>query len=248
MKNSRWSVYHLTLGTLLAGLLLMIGSWIGSLCDLPVRSMLSAEGIRWILQNLLPNVEASPWFTFFILVVGLGVLRESGLVPACRQLLWRWHRSPVLSRKRRQALFLAGLSLLFYLLLIGWATFSRYEILLGVTGTLERSPFLAGWPLLLAIALGLPGGIYGLASGKFQGLLDLICSLSSLLLPMAGFFVYLFGMAQWVGMFIYTRLDVWLGIPVYILSLGVYYLPFILYLFFIYGNRNRQLSAGDRIY
>ena len=187
MKNRHWDCSRATLGVMMAGVLLVIGSWAGSLQELPVRNMLSPEGIRWFLQSLLPNAEASPWLTLFVLVLGLGVLRESGLLQAiCQALAFRQPGVGRLSRKRRQALVLALAFEVLYVVSLCIGTFSRHEILLGVTGTLERSPFLAGWPLLASVGLMLPGSIYGLASDKFRGLLDLLRSLSALFVPMAG--------------------------------------------------------------
>lgn len=145
MKNRHWDCSRATLGVMMAGVLLVIGSWAGSLQELPVRNMLSPEGIRWFLQSLLPNAEASPWLTLFVLVLGLGVLRESGLVQAiCQALAFRQPGVGRLSRKRRQALVLALVFEVLYVVSLCIGTFSRHEILLGVTGTLERSPFLAG--------------------------------------------------------------------------------------------------------
>ena len=229
----------------LLGLSLVPGSWIGCLAGLPVQNMLSAEGIRWLLQNLRPNVEASPCFAFFVLVMGLGVLRESGLSTDCRQLVCHWRRSSALSRKRRQALSLAALSFFVYVWMLCLATFSRHEILLGVTGTLERSPFLAGWPFLLAVGASIPGGIYGLASGKFRGAADCIHGLSSLFAPMAVFFVYVFVMAQCMGMIAYIRLDAWSGVPMDVLSLCVYHVPFLFSLIVVGRERSRSVGNND---
>ena len=201
--SSLWNSGRATLVVLLAGIVLALASWIGNLYDWPVRNMLSPEGFRWMLQSLLPNVEASPWFTLFILTLGLGVWRESGLSQAIFRVISRRRRGG-LSPKRRQALLLGGASLVFYLIILCWVTFSRHEILLGVTGTLERSPFLAGWPLLLSLAVALPGAVYGLTAGEFRGVVDLLQSLSSLFRSMAGFFVYLFCAIQWLAMFQYT--------------------------------------------
>lgn len=241
MKNKRWTCCWATLAVLIAGVCLMVGSWIGSLYELPVQNMLSAEGIRWTLQRLLPNVEASPWFTLFILVIGLGVLRQSGLVQAVRSSLSGWRRPMALSRKRRQALGLASLCFAFYVLALCFLTFSRHEMLLGITGTLARSPFMAGWPLLFAMGLILPGGVYGLASGTFRGIPDLLRSFSSLFAPMADFFVYLFCAAQFLGMFTYTCLDAWLGIWMDVLSACLYYLPFVLDLLFLWRVADGQV-------
>ena len=243
MKNNRLDGSRATLGVLLAGVCLVIGSWAGSLYEAPVRNMLSPEGIRWMLQNLLPNAEASPWLTLFILVIGLGVLYESGLVQIFFQAVHQRRVTAVrLSRKRRQAMVLACVFEVFYVVLLGIGTFSRHEILLGITGTLERSPFLAGWPLLVAIGLMLPGGVYGLASGKFRGLVDLLRSFSSLFAPMAGFFVYLFCVAQLLAMFVYAGFDVWWRLRVDMLEPCFYYIPFFVCLLF--SGKNTDTSAS----
>ena len=52
MKNRHWDCSRATLGVMMAGVLLVIGSWAGSLQELPVRNMLSPEGIRWFLQSI----------------------------------------------------------------------------------------------------------------------------------------------------------------------------------------------------
>lgn len=237
MKNRHWDCSRATLGVMMASVLLVIGSWAGSLQELPVRNMLSPEGIRWFLQSLLSNAEASPWLTLFVLVLGLGVLRESGLVQAiCQALAFRQPGVGRLSRKRRQALVLALAFEVLYVVSLCIGTFSRHEILLGVTGTLERSPFLAGWPLLASVGLMLPGSIYGLASDKFRGLLDLLRSLSALFVPMAGFFVYLFCVSQLLGMFCYAGFDTWWGVRMDILAPLFYYVPFFVCLVFSYSS------------
>ena len=242
MKNRGLDGSWATLVVMFAGACLVIGSWVGSLYELPVRNMLSPEGIRWLLQSLLPNAEASPWLTLFVLIIGLGVLRESGLLQVFFQVRpFRRAKTGRLSPKRRQALFLAIVFEVFYVVALCVGTFSRYEILLGVTGTLERSPFLAGWPLLVAVGLILPGGIYGLASGKFRGLIDWFRSFSALFVPMAGFFVYVFCVSQLLAMFSYAGFDTWLGLRMDVLSPCFYYIPFVFYLF--YSWREQEWSS-----
>ena len=237
--SSLWNSGRATLVVLLAGIVLALASWIGNLYDWPVRNMLSPEGFRWMLQSLLPNVEASPWFTLFILTLGLGVWRESGLSQAIFRVISHRRRGG-LSPKRRQALLLGGASLVFYLIILCWVTFSRHEILLGVTGTLERSPFLAGWPLLLSLAVALPGAVYGLTAGEFRGVVDLLQSLSSLFRSMAGFFVYLFCAIQWLAMFQYTGFAVWMHVPFELLSGIVCYVPFLYDWLFTSRKADRQ--------
>lgn len=243
MRNRRYDGSRATLCVMFAGACLVVGSWAGSLYELPVRNMLSAEGVRWLLQSLLPNAEASPWLTLFVLVIGLGVLRESGLVQALLHAMsLGYGKVGRLSRKRRQALVLAGVFEVCYVVSLGVGTFSRHEILLGVTGTLERSPFLAGWPLLAAVGLMLPGGIYGLASGKFRGLPDWLRSFSTLFAPMAGFFVYLFCVSQLLSMFSYAGFDAWWGVRMDVLEPVFYYVPFVVCLLSSCGS---DTSAVD---
>ena len=94
---------------------------------------------------------------------------------------------------------------------------------------------------MFAMGLILPGGVYGLASGTFRGIPDLLRSFSSLFAPMADFFVYLFCAAQFLGMFTYTCLDAWLGIWMDVLSACLYYLPFVLDLLFLWRVADGQV-------
>ncbi len=212
MKINKCDIYYWTYVVFVLYIGLMICSWIGGLYELPVRNMLSPEGIRWVLQSMIPNVENSLWLVLFVLTMGVGVCMESGWFQACWFAVRSLSMTSVLSRKRRQALLLSSLFLLVYVLVILFATFSRYEILLGVTGTLYHSPFYIGMPFLVSLGMGLTGGIYGLASGKFREVSDVFRSMSVLPVTMVGYFIYLFWVVQFLAAFHYACFDTWLGL------------------------------------
>lgn len=190
--------------------------------------MLSAEGIRWMVGHVMDNVSESPWLDLFVLVGGVGLLRGSGLLQSLVHYVRCFGRPFAFSRKKRQALMLALSFLCVYGLLIWIATFSRWQMLLGITGTLERSPFLQGAPFLLSLGLGLMGIIYGLCSGHFRSLSDCVGSMSQWLSSMLDYFIYLFGCVQFLGIFHYSAFDAWLGLeghPFMWITQLLYYVP-----------------------
>ena len=106
MKNKRkgfanWSV---TFFMLMLGVSLF--SWIGSIYGIGhVQSLLSAEGLRWLLGNVMSNYMQTPALGIvLVLMMGLGVVEQSGLWYAMKRF---FQPGILLSRKERRALMLA---------------------------------------------------------------------------------------------------------------------------------------------
>ena len=80
MKNN---VGHSRMGLLffLLTLVLALVSWIGSIYGVgEVQSLLSAEGIRWVLGHVVENYVRCPALgMMLILFMGLGIVVQSGL-------------------------------------------------------------------------------------------------------------------------------------------------------------------------
>lgn len=218
-------------------IVLTLVSWAGSACGWEVRSLLNAEGLRWFLKYAVTQVYTSLFLELFVLLAGLGVLTESGLPLLLYRTVKAGHRR--LYRKKRQALILAVVVGLGYVVAVGWGAFSQKAILTGVTGTLDRSPFTEGWSLLLSLGLALVGGVYGLASGQFRSMLDVFRGLSALVAAMSGYFVYLFLAIQVFAVMQRAQLDTCWGISeagLMVLQSVCFYLPF-LYLLAVYMTR-----------
>ena len=117
MKSNRFSS-TLSIVFFLLTLALALFSWIGSIYGLgEVQSLLSAEGIRWVLGHVVENYVQSPVLGMvLILFMGLGIVRCSGLYDAVKRFAGR---NKLVSRKERRALTLSvGVGMLYVTALI----------------------------------------------------------------------------------------------------------------------------------
>lgn len=228
MKNKISVLYVMGVAVFLMIIAIVPFSWVVNLRGFPIKSMFTVESLRWWLQNWTANIESSPLFALLIFSAGLGVFANSGLWHSFIQMICRM---PVaLSRKRRQAMILTVAFTVCYLAVVLFATFSRYEILLGITGTLARSPFWAGFPVLLAIGLGMSGVIYGLASGEYRSFYEIWKAMIVFLNTLSGYWIYLFLISQFLAVSHYIQLDQWIGMSeeeLNIFSIICYYVPYL---------------------
>lgn len=141
-------------------LLLMLVSWLWS-AAFPmsgVRSLLSGEGLRWLLGRFA-DVLASPLLVWLLLLaMAYGCLHESRLL--------HYHGSYRESRARLLALLL----LLAYVAVVVLLAAVPHAVLLSATGRLWPSPFSASLVPLLAFVVTSISAFYGLVAGHFQGL------------------------------------------------------------------------------
>ncbi len=151
---------HIALGLFAAQLLLMLGSWIYS-AALPmsgVRSLLSGEGLRWLMGHYA-DVLATPWLVWLLLwAMAWGVLRRSGL------LSWRQ------GFREQQARWLTLLLLVVLVVAVVLLTLTPQAVLLSVTGRLWPSPFSQSLVPFSAFAVLLLGVCYGMLAGPLSSL------------------------------------------------------------------------------
>lgn len=165
-KGSRFGVLMLLL--LIAEVVLIILSWILSAMRVDgVRSMLSGEGVRWFFGNFASMV-ASPWLAWLLLLlVALGCLQKSGLI-----------RQPHTSYRDRMALRLTFVFLVLYVGVCFSLTAVPHAVLLSSTGSLFPSPFSRSIIPILSFGIILVSVSFGLVSGRFQTLADVLDALS----------------------------------------------------------------------
>lgn len=229
MKNSSY-IPHLITVIFFGTLLIIFTSWIGSIYEWPVQNILSPEGIRWILRHIDENFYQAPFIPIFILLIGVGLTYNSGLLEVLLQRMQCINHHKSLSKKQKRAILLSLISGMIYLILIGVATFSPWAILLGVTGTLDRSPFIEGIIPLISIAFIIFGIVYGIASGRFHNDRDIIQGMSSLLVKNVNYFILLLVGSQFFSILHYSQIDKYIGIgenELTILQFLFYYLPLI---------------------
>lgn len=210
MRNSRWlSVYGISFFLMTVALALF--SWIGSIYDIgEVQSLLSAEGVRWMLSHAIENyVEAPAFGVVFVLMMGLGVMLRSGIFDA----LYRsFRQSKQLSRKERRALGAFFVTFFIYVLVVLVAMVLPWNLLLSATGSWVNSPFSKGFFYLLSVGLGLGGMAYGYVADTFRGIVDVIESMGSTIARNALYFVVLFFVVQFFTSLEYSHLPEWLAI------------------------------------
>ena len=165
-KSSRLGMLMLIL--LIAEAVLILISWIlSAMRVIGVRSLLSGEGVRWFFGNFTSMV-ASPWLACLVLMlVALGCLQKCGLFSR-----------PHTSYRDRMALRLTIIFLVIYVGVILLLTAVPHAVLLSSTGNLFPSPFSRSIVPLLSFGIILISVSFGLVSGRFQTLSDVLDALS----------------------------------------------------------------------
>lgn len=233
MKNKR-NELRLIAFFLLSTIVLAFFSWIGSVYEIgEVQSLLSAEGVRWMLGHIVEEYVQTPALGIvLILLMGLGVGSHAGLYDALKR-LFRKERS--LSRKERRALTLSFSVFLVYMLMVGVTLFLPWNFLLGVTGSLLHSPFASGFVYILSVGIGVSGMIFGYVTDTFRSLLDVFEGMSSLLARFSNYYVALFFVVQFFLALTYTRVDASIGLSREVVSV-IFDLCSYIPLFFTYAR------------
>ena len=228
MKSNRFSS-TLSIVFFLLTLALALFSWIGSIYGLgEVQSLLSAEGIRWILGHVVENYVQSPVLGIvLILFMGMGIVLRSGLYDAVKRFAGR---NKLLSRKERRALTLAVGVLLLYFAMLVMSMFLPWNLYWNITGGWLHSPFSKGLVYLLSIGMGLGGMVYGYVSDTFRRFSDVVEGMSSLIAERSFTFVSLFFIIQFFSSLEYTHLAEWMNVDDSILR-GLYVLSCVFSLF-----------------
>ena len=228
MKSNRFSS-TLSIVFFLLTLALALFSWIGSIYGLgEVQSLLSAEGIRWVLGHVVENYVQSPVLGIvLILFMGMGIVLRSGLYDAVKRFA---SRNKLLSRKERRALTLAVGVLLLYFAMLVVSMFLPWNLYWNITGGWLHSPFSKGLVYLLSIGMGLGGMVYGYVSDTFRRFSDVVEGMSLLIAERSFTFVSLFFIIQFFSSLEYTRLAEWMNVDDSILR-GLYVVSCVFALF-----------------
>ena len=236
MKSNRFSS-TLSIVFFLLTLALALFSWIGSIYGLgEVQSLLSAEGIRWVLGHVVENYVQSPVLGIvLILFMGMGIVLRSGLYDAVKRFAGR---NKLLSRKERRALTLAVGVLLLYFAMLVMSMFLPWNLYWNITGGWLHSPFSKGLVYLLSIGMGLGGMVYGYVSDTFRRFSDVVEGMSSLIAERSFTFVSLFFIIQFFSSLEYTRLAEWMNVDDGILR-GLYVVSCVFALFRFNSSRAR---------
>ena len=202
MKSDSWHG-RISLTFFLLTVVLALCSWIASVYGVgEVQSLLSAEGIRWMLGHVVENYMHAPALGIvLVLFMGMGIGIRAGLYGALKRFC---RKEKQLSRKERRALVASVVTLGLYVVLIGVTLLLPWNFLYSVTGSWSHSPFVKGLVYILSVGIGLSGMVYGYVSDVFRGWKDIVGGMSLLISRSASYFVTLFFIVQFFSSFIYT--------------------------------------------
>ena len=205
-------------------LLVALLSWVGGVYGWGLVSLLDADGVRWLCTHVLDNVRQSPWLELTMALAVCGQFVESGLPAVFTPRFWQRH-SRTLKKMRALQITIVVLAVMVVLFVVSLTGASP---LMSALGQFTLSPLFFGlYPISLLVLLVL-GTTYGLASGRFYSVGDVVRSVVSLPVAVAPYFFTLFLAAQLMGCIRY----VWalsVGSPADILlCLLLYGIPLIL--------------------
>lgn len=169
MMNKRLFILYswLLLIVSVLAFILMVFSWVGDLYGLNIQSLLSIDGIRWLLRYSLKETQAVfPFLQLMSLAMGVGIVYYSGWFTTVFRLCNKKNKQ--ISYKQIWAFRVSAFIGLLYLMIIIWDLFSSDSIMLSVSGTLYDSPFIDGFPLWFALLCIIVGGTFGYLTGVFH--------------------------------------------------------------------------------
>ena len=154
---------HIALMLFVLQLLLMLGSWVISaafpLSD--IRSLLSGEGLRWLLGSFA-DILAKPLLAYLLLLaMAYGLLRRSQLLTFRK------------GYRENRARWTTLLLLLIYIGVLLSLTMVPHAVLLSATGDLWPSPFSRSLIPLVVFGIILLSAFHGLVAGTFTAVHDI---------------------------------------------------------------------------
>ena len=114
-------------------------SWIVSTInpDLPVRSLLGGEGIRWFFGHFLTIVGDYGAAWLILILIACGSVAASRILPTIRS----WIKKEPLSYRQKYALRCSFIALLLFIAVIIVLTCTKEAVLVSASGTLFPSSF-----------------------------------------------------------------------------------------------------------
>ena len=169
----------ISLSLIFAEIILILLSWIlSTIMTEGVRSLLSAEGIRWFVGHFSDMLLNQCLVWLILIAIGWGCLKNSRLLS--------FNPSDY---RQKMALKWSVITLLIYSLAICYLIFTPHAILISATGELWPSPFSHALIPVLSFGLLLVSVNYGLISHSFKSITTVfnamvngICEASSLII------------------------------------------------------------------
>ena len=158
---------HIAFLLFAAQLLLMLVSWLlaAAIPTSGVRSLLSSEGLRWLLGHFSDMLGTPILLCLLLLLMAYGSLMGCGIL----------HFKS--SYRHSRALIITFMLAVFYVGAIVLLVMIPHAVLLSATGSLWPSPFSAAIVPLLAFGVTLLSAVYGYVADSYRTMSDVYQSL-----------------------------------------------------------------------
>lgn len=119
--------------------LVIVASWIitAGMPEIPMRSLLSAGGIRWFFGNFTSNLDTILLVDLILLMISIGSMSYSGLTDTIMNII----RKKRLRYFESVAIWVVAIELIIGIIVVILLTLVPHAILLSVTGHLFPSSF-----------------------------------------------------------------------------------------------------------
>lgn len=182
--------------------LLSFLSWIGSVYGWGMRSLYSAEGLRWLVANALPNLRKAPLAEALLMSVCIGLLIESNILEGCADGLCRHGKRS--SLKQRRALQITLLIVLLYIAIVLSLTLIPPYVLLNAFGSYHGSALSQGIPIILLTLCACIGVVYGGLSGHLVTFSDILRGGIIWPIRLAAYYVLMLPIAEFLACLAYV--------------------------------------------
>ena len=152
---------HIALLLIVTEVFIVLLSWLLSAAfpSSHIRSLLSAEGVRWFFGHFINNLSTPVLIWLLLLAMAFGCVKASGYLHYTH------------SYRERRALLSAVIVLLVYVGVLLLLTMVPHAILLSATGKLFPSPFSVSIVPVVSLGLLVVSIVYGIVVGTFRSLL-----------------------------------------------------------------------------
>jgi p-aminobenzoyl-glutamate transporter AbgT len=240
MNRKSLGIWHPAMLYLFLSIAVILIAWVGSFWELRninvnseliLRSLLTIDGVRYLLHNSVSMLDDAPIANILMLLFTIGVANRSLLFKTLS--LFLHHKS--LSYKQYASLLLSFIVFVLMFLLLIYGVFGPEHLLLSISGTLKNSPLIDGFFAILMILVLLPCLIYGMATDSFNVVDDGIEALVSVIRLVPSYLFTLFMASFLMSVITYSRIDILLGVGtvgITLFSQILYWLPLPILLFF----------------
>ena len=240
MNRKSLGIWHPAMLYLFLSIAVILIAWVGSCWELRninvnseliLRSLLTIDGVRYLLHNSVSMLDDAPIANILMLLFTIGVANRSLLFKTLS--LFLHHKS--LSYKQYASLLLSFIVFVLMFVLLIYGVFGPEHLLLSISGTLKNSPLIDGFFAILMILVLLPCLIYGMATDSFNVVDDGIDALVSVIRLVPSYLPTLFMASFLMSVITYSRIDILLGVGtvgITLFSQILYWLPLPILLFF----------------